>query len=1313
MSKQGMSRTLALCCAILLLCPLLCPVVSVRADEQSFKLAQGNIVIGAEGDGLYVTVGQKRTTLSADTQIVIEGDDTATSHSILVKDHVKANIRLSGVRIESTGFLTAPIELDGAERVTLTLSGANTLNAPQYMAALQVNRYANLIIKGNGSLTARGGISAAGIGGGWKSGVAGAPSGNIQIGGSVSISSFGGDFGAAIGGGEGGSSGQIVITDSAKVYALGGKNAAGIGSGSSARSQNITITSSATVEASGGEGAAGIGCGRGGSASKITVSKQASVRAAGGLGGAALGSGELAAATMVAIGDDAVVRARGGEGAAAIGAGKNSSLSVGVNISGLSSVFAIGGANGAGIGGTSLSAGNVTITDSASVETYGGTGAAGIGSGRGGTLDTVKIDSRANVYAYGGINAAGIGTGENGSFEKLSLSGFATVYALGGKYGAGIGGGKTSVCGQIRVFESAAVTAQGGNFGAGIGTGAKNAPDYAPTAGAIYIYGDASVRAAGGKDAAGVGGGLFASGGLVQVSGTAALDAYDDLTVTVDTTKPEEPADYSIVEAALAKVPKDLSEFTEQSVKILEDTINQIVYDLPSTRQAQVDAYAASVERALSILVKKTVSRALIPAAESFESGSPIVIDWKGATSPKDRIIVLKKGHLPGETELDPAFNVPYGTPYLSAYCTDGEGVLLSEGTATLTLDSTHFLVPLGYAGLPEGEYTAYLCLESAPDTPAALANFVVNNTAMNEADYSDVESAISKIPHDASLYTADSWNALQNAIAAVQYNLPASDQAIVDGYAKAIRDATAALKTKKNTPVEQTRFYTLPNGTQESYTVSTLVHTPESAPSVLLLAQSAGEPETFGWGLIPTRSQNIESTGADSIVSAINHVTVPADIAIGEKDSFDTQGISSNNVGAGAGCTMNGSFSIRDTATINGNIASATVHLEYGASIGKLSYDCVSGESFTLPQNITCPGYIFKGWFTDEALTSPANGTFNVSSNLTFYAKWEVVPVSIQKDFKFSSAALGVAYSDRLQLQVASANFTVSVSSGQLPKGLSLDATTGTVSGTPTDLGTYEFTLLIIDANGTRTEESYSISVFQPVEMTFTFHTSKNEHSGTTGDISFYYTYRDRGTGALKESAPINLTQELGKLNANALKPESVDVLKLSVGAFVGEPVQLFFENTNPEDGYRIDKVVISSPGGDSMPAFEKTYQINAWIGNIDDANFFESGAFVVFIILLIILLIIVGVLLFLRYKSRGSLLPLKKKNGEKKSMQAKKSPTQITKAAAPTTTSRAVKSQATTKSASPAVNSPAAPHAGPSRKRVTTQDTPPKNPS
>ena len=69
-------------------------------------------------------------------------------------------------------------------------------------------------------------------------------------------------------------------------------------------------------------------------------------------------------------------------------------------------------------------------------------------------------------------------------------------------------------------------------------------------------------------------------------------------------------------------------------------------------------------------------------------------------------------------------------------------------------------------------------------------------------------------------------------------------------------------------------------------------------------------------------------------------------------------------------------------------------------------------------------------------------------------------------------SGKLGVAYSDTLSASGGVPPYAWSVSAGALPAGITLDATSGVLGGTPTVAGTFAFTVMVTDAdNGTATE--------------------------------------------------------------------------------------------------------------------------------------------------------------------------------------------------------------------------------------------------
>jgi len=62
---------------------------------------------------------------------------------------------------------------------------------------------------------------------------------------------------------------------------------------------------------------------------------------------------------------------------------------------------------------------------------------------------------------------------------------------------------------------------------------------------------------------------------------------------------------------------------------------------------------------------------------------------------------------------------------------------------------------------------------------------------------------------------------------------------------------------------------------------------------------------------------------------------------------------------------------------------------------------------------------------------------------------------------------------------------YMFAVTSGSLPDGLSLDPSSGDLTGTPTTLGTFDFTVQITDNNGFTSSQPLSINIIQPIAIT------------------------------------------------------------------------------------------------------------------------------------------------------------------------------------------------------------------------------------
>ena len=151
--------------------------------------------------------------------------------------------------------------------------------------------------------------------------------------------------------------------------------------------------------------------------------------------------------------------------------------------------------------------------------------------------------------------------------------------------------------------------------------------------------------------------------------------------------------------------------------------------------------------------------------------------------------------------------------------------------------------------------------------------------------------------------------------------------------------------------------------------------------------------------------------------------------------------------------------------------------------------------------------GYAFAGWFTDKACTKalkPAgydnrNPTVKIvmpAKNTTVYAKF-VTKADAKKSLKFLSATAKLAKTPAkataggkfsLKLGISSASLP-SVTAKGLPKGLSINKTTGEIAGTPTKPGSYIVTVTVKDAAGNKITQEVKILVSVPSWTKGTFY--------------------------------------------------------------------------------------------------------------------------------------------------------------------------------------------------------------------------------
>lgn len=106
-------------------------------------------------------------------------------------------------------------------------------------------------------------------------------------------------------------------------------------------------------------------------------------------------------------------------------------------------------------------------------------------------------------------------------------------------------------------------------------------------------------------------------------------------------------------------------------------------------------------------------------------------------------------------------------------------------------------------------------------------------------------------------------------------------------------------------------------------------------------------------------------------------------------------------------------------------------------------------------------------------------------SASATFTLVVKAQPITITT-VSVPNGVVGTAYSQSLAATGGAGGFTWSVTAGSLPSGLTL-ASSGTISGTPTATGTFNFTAQVKDSVGTTASQVYTVSIASPLTITTT----------------------------------------------------------------------------------------------------------------------------------------------------------------------------------------------------------------------------------
>jgi hypothetical protein len=123
---------------------------------------------------------------------------------------------------------------------------------------------------------------------------------------------------------------------------------------------------------------------------------------------------------------------------------------------------------------------------------------------------------------------------------------------------------------------------------------------------------------------------------------------------------------------------------------------------------------------------------------------------------------------------------------------------------------------------------------------------------------------------------------------------------------------------------------------------------------------------------------------------------------------------------------------------------------------------------------------------------TTPGSYTFTIgvsdqngSKDSASYTIKVVAPISITTQAPLPGGVVGVPYTQVFAATGGATPYQWFISTGTAPTGLALSTTTGSLTGTPTAAGTFNFTIQVVDAAGRNTSASFTIAVTAAMTIT------------------------------------------------------------------------------------------------------------------------------------------------------------------------------------------------------------------------------------
>ena len=775
---------------------------------------------------------------------------------------------------------------------------------------------------------------------------------------------------------------------------------------------------------------------------------------------------------------------------------------------------------------------------------------------------SLTVDGNGTLYAAGGRDAAGIGGGWRSATPgsdagSIVIGGDVTVIAEGGENGAGIGGGIEGSAKEIAIETSATVSAVGGSGAAGIGSGSGGNVRQISVAGGS----ESVVFARGGSSGAGIGSGDGGSVTSIIIAGNGRIRAYGGSDAAAVGSGSQgsvsriKIAGKNELRALAGSNSAAVGTGYKSSGKDITVTENAGVFAL-GDGGAGIGSGAESSLETITIEQNAYIDSFGGDGAAGIGSGKGSKIGSVTISGNADVLCIGGKdgaGLGGGSGSVPEEITVAGNTKLIAAGGLCGAGIGSGSGAAykAITISGAANVRAQGGnfgAGIGSGARET-----AATETPTA--KIVITDQSVVETYGGKSASGIGGGVFGAGSILEVSQNAKVTSVAdnTVTIKGGADGLSIASPDASPIKLGDYAVDSIPPLPAKPS-----------------FIEDPES-PTVT--PPASGDSEDFPYIVYAPSSSSFD---------------------VGQK-KFDTLGIDANAAGNGAGCTVAGSIHISGGASLNGQVGDVTLTLVLGDGATDMVITLVKNASYTLPEVVTKTGYTFRGWYDDYNLTIPVSGTVQVTGNRLIYAAWTAVQVELS-DSQITPAVKDVFYSYKFETSSGTASTSFVVTMGEVPAGMTLSGD-GVLSGTPAVAGKYTFTVAYLNSNGTSGAREVTLAVHTNNTYTFIIKTGTADGAETKAQIMMSFEFTDRLTGEKRVTQTVNLTDFMRAYYDAPFRAGAEESLPLVFEPNVGEPENIIL-TCDSDDGWFCESVRVVSEGNGAAEAFQKDFEINAWIG-------------------------------------------------------------------------------------------------------------------